>query len=107
MVVVMVGAITVAGVIIMDGGEAEATIMVGGIIIGGDQTLCSEEAACLAAFLIRNRCFAAPSRFAQLSRVTLSDGPAIDYRPRAFSQQHAALFTPDGQISEFLSRAQE
>jgi hypothetical protein len=35
----MVGAITVAEVIIMDGVEGEATIMVGGIIIiGGDQT---------------------------------------------------------------------
>ena len=35
----MVGAITVAEVITMDGVEAEATIMVGGIIIiGGDQT---------------------------------------------------------------------
>jgi hypothetical protein len=51
MVVVMVGAITAAEVIIMDGVEAEATIMVGGIIIGRDQTLCSEEAARLAAFL--------------------------------------------------------
>jgi hypothetical protein len=49
-VVVMVGAITEAEFIIMDGVEAEATIMVGGIIIEGDPNLCSEEVACLAAF---------------------------------------------------------
>jgi hypothetical protein len=52
-VVVMVGAITAVAVIIMDG--AEVIIMVGGIIIVGDDQLpLVEEAACLAAFFIRS-----------------------------------------------------